>query len=165
MASFDELINQTKKNLSFLESVNQKIKNNFDWQVTICFYSAVHIINAHIAKIADLHYRSHEDVNKAINPANQISPAKLDEDNYLAYMKLQNLSRRARYLCHDKPSNKSTEAFLTHDVHLKKALRHLDKLISFINSKHKVEIEAYSLNCIGLNNELVKNFIVSSQEL
>ena len=162
MASFEEHINQTKKNLSFLESVNQTIKNNFDWQVTICFYSAVHIVNAHIAKIADLHYRSHEDVNKAINPANQISPAKLDEDNYLAYMKLQNLSRRARYLCHDKPSNRSEEAFLTHDVHLKKALKHLDKLISFVNSEYKVKIASRSLNCVGLNNELVENFILNS---
>lgn len=162
MASFEEHISQSKKNLQFLESVNQRITDSFDWQVTVCFYCAIHIINAHIAKKADLHYRSHEDVNKAINPANQLSPTKLDESNYLAYMKLQNLSRRARYLCHDKPQNRNTDAHLTYDVHLSKALRHLDKLINFINTEYEVQISGMSMKCNGLKNELVNNFTIDS---
>ncbi len=62
MASFQDHISQAKCNLRFLGSVNNQIKNTWDWQVTVAFYVAVHMINARIADKANLHYRSHEAV-------------------------------------------------------------------------------------------------------
>ena len=46
MAFFDEHVAQAKSNLQFLETVNQAIRNYYDWQVTICFYTAVHLAEA-----------------------------------------------------------------------------------------------------------------------
>jgi hypothetical protein len=48
VALFEENIAQAKSNLNFLETVNQKIGNYYDWQVTICFYTAGHLVNAHL---------------------------------------------------------------------------------------------------------------------
>ena len=73
--------------------------SQFDWQVTICFYTAVHLINCHLANFG-LQYRKHKDVKDALNPYT-ISPAKLPEDEYSAYISLQSLSRRSRYLVNE----------------------------------------------------------------
>lgn len=132
MASFDEHISQTQKNLFFLKSTNKQNSKFWDWQVTVCFYSAVHAVNAHLARIADLHYRAHEEVKNALNPFG-LSPAKIDEDIYLSYVKLEGLARRARYLCHDNRENKSVKQHLTHDKHFARAVRHLDKIIAILN--------------------------------
>lgn len=82
MATFDEHISQAKKNLLFLESINIHCKQFYDWQVTVCFYSCLHFVNAHLSKF-DLQYRKHKDVKDALNPFS-LSPAKLPEDEYSA---------------------------------------------------------------------------------
>lgn len=152
MASFDEHIKQAQGNLSFLSAVNNRIESHWDWQVTVCFYTAVHLINAHIAKKSNQHYRSHELVNNSINPFNQTSLTRLSEERYTSYMKLQNLSRRARYLCHDDPANRDQKAFLTYDKHFSKAIFHLDKLLSFMKQEYSVEFNAIKLQCVELKN-------------
>ena len=88
MANFSEHISQAKRNLTFLKSINALENNNWDWQVTAAFYSAVHLINAHLATKADLHYRSHKKVDDAINPYSPLSLTKLNEKEFLAYKKL-----------------------------------------------------------------------------
>jgi len=116
MANYNAHITQAKKNLYFLNSITDT--NNFEWQVTVCFYVAVHLINAHLAKQVNQHYRSHGQVDLAINSRNPMSPARLTDDLYLAYNKLFNLSRRARYLIHDDKENTDTKEFLTYSIHL-----------------------------------------------
>jgi len=160
LASFNEHIKQAKSNLKFLNSVNDKIQNQWDWQVTVSFYTAVHLINAHIAIKSNQHYRSHELVNNSINPFNPTSITKLPEDLYTSYMKLQNLSRRARYLCHDDPKNHDQSAFLTYDKHFSKAVTHLDKLLSFIAKEYSISFDKTSLNCLELKNKTFTNFQV-----
>jgi len=158
LASFEEHIKQAKSNLHFLEKVNNQINSNWDWQVTISFYVAVHFINAHIASKSDQHYRSHELVNGAINPYNQTSITKLSEELYTSYIKLQNLSRRARYLCHDNPKNRDSNAFLTYEKHFSKSITHLDKLIDFISDEYKTQINTVNLKSIELQNKSLSNF-------
>jgi hypothetical protein len=161
LASFEEHIKQAKSNLGFLEKVNNQINSNWDWQVTISFYVAVHLINAHIAKKANQHYRSHELVNSAINPYKQTSITKLSEDLYTSYIKLQNLSRRARYLCHDNPRNKDSNAFLTYEKHFSKSITHLDNLINFISDEYKTTINPVNLNSIELQKKALSHFKVN----
>jgi len=112
MASFSEHLVKAKSNLTFLERVCKNEPSYWDWKVTISFYSAVHLINSHIAQKAGLHYRSHEQVIAAINPNETMSVCKLKEDEYLAYVKLRNLSRRSRYLVSDKGATKTQGLFL-----------------------------------------------------
>ena len=158
MASFVEHINQAKSNLDFLDLVSNKVQSHWDWQVTVSFYTAVHLINAHIATKSNQHYRSHELVNNAINPFNQTSITKLPEELYTSYMKLQNLSRRARYLCHDDPRNHDKKGFLTYDKHFSKSITHLEKLLSFMATEYSISFNSISINCIELRGKKFTHF-------
>lgn len=159
MAQFDDHIAQAKKNLNFLCKANSCISDSYDWQVTVCFYVAVHLVNAHLAKTG-MHYRTHTDVNNAINPFNQVSPTKLEEGDYISYIKLSQLSRRSRYLVKDseKPE-RPEEAFFTYEKHLATAIRHLDKLTAFFTKKYGFEIPKVELQCPGLKKEELKALV------
>ena len=155
MATFEEHIAQAKSNLLFLERINSNCNEFWDWQVTTCFYVAVHLANAHISKKLDLHYRTHNDVKNALNPEIQLSPSKFSEENYLAYVKLMNLSRRARYLCHDSPNNiDGSKGHMTYDVHLLKAIKNLDKLLIFFETEYKIKFEKSIIKCLAMNQEV-----------
>ena len=69
------------------------------------------------------------------------------------------LSRRSRYLVNEKDSQiGSTNAFLTHDVHLAKSVKHLDCLVTFFQNKYKVYLPTISIKCSGLNGQSLKSF-------
>lgn len=152
MASFQEHIAQANRNLDFLEQANQSVNTFWDWQVTAAFYVGVHLINAHLAKKSGLSFRSHQQVDEAINPFNQLSVTKLSETNYLAYDKLQGLARRARYLCNEDRVNKATSVHFTYDKHFARAIRNLDILISFIEKEYNVTLKRIAVKCIELKN-------------
>jgi NifB/MoaA-like Fe-S oxidoreductase len=158
LATFDEHINQAKRNLAFLESINHNVKDCIDWQVTVCFYTALHLINAHLATF-ELQYRKHVDVKNALNPENNLSISKLPEDEYVAYATLQMLSRRSRYLVNEKDNQVgTTTAFLTHDIHLAKSIKHLDRLVAFFQNKYKVSLPSIAIKCPDLKSHSLKIF-------
>ncbi len=151
MALFDEHVAQAKSNLLFLETVNQKIGSYYDWQVTVCFYTALHLVNAHLTQ-HNLQYRQHKDVNYALNPEVPASVSKLPVPEYDAYIGLQRLSRRSRYLVNEKDNNvSSVNGFLTYDKHLARAIRNLDKLIAYFSSKYRLDIKAINFRCQELS--------------
>jgi len=145
MPFYSEHLAQAKSNLKFLEEINN---NNFfwDWKVTVCFYSALHLINAHINKKTGLSYKSHEDVSNAINPNNMLSPCKLQTDDYVAYISLQNLSRRSRYLLNEK-NKKNNDACLTSEKHYIKALNNLQKIIDYFEQEYNEHIDKINIFC------------------
>ena len=150
MASFDEHINQAKRNLAFLIEVNSNNNSNWDWQVTICFYIGVHLINAHLARIGNLHYRNHEDVRNAISPVSTLSVCQLPQDIYLSYVKLEGLSRRARYLCNENFQITDTRQFLTYDKHFAKAIKNLDRILIHFKNTYKINFNSPQITCIDL---------------
>ncbi len=159
MATFEEHISQAKRNLAFLKNINEKCNEYWDWQVTTIFYVAVHLANAHIARKSDMHYRSHSAVKFALNPENQLSLTKISPEEYLAYVKLMNLSRRARYLCHDQPTkHENAHAFMTYDIHMNKALKNLDKLLLYFKSEYKIDFEKVTINCLEVRNGTMTYF-------
>jgi len=135
LPSFSDHVNQFSRNLQFLEGINGHLPDQFDWQVTVCFYTALHLMNAHLAKFG-MQYRTHSDVTGEINPENLTSIMKIPEDPYAAYVSLLNLSRRARYLCSEKKSKDSNIAFFTYDKHLAKAIRHLETIIAWFENTY-----------------------------
>lgn len=153
MAGFEDHITQAQRNLSFLEKVNNQINDYPDWQVTICFYTALHFVNAHLSTFG-LQYRRHNDVKHALNPKVPLSTSKLPEEEYIAYVTLQMLSRRSRYLVNEKEVT-SDRAFFTYDKHLAKALIHLDRLIQFFNKKYNLNIDKVSVKCLELHPQHV----------
>lgn len=159
MASFNEHIRQANSNLLFLSLTNSANQTFWDWQITISFYVAVHLANAHIAKIANLHYRTHEDVKDAISPFSQLSLCKVPQDIHLSYTKLEGLSRRARYLCSDDLSVRSNTANLTNSKHFARSIRHLDKIIEYFKGLHEFECPKCKINCPEFSkSEDIKNF-------
>lgn len=158
MAQFDDHIAQAKRNLNFLSSINTRVADCYDWQVTVCFYTALHFVNAHLSKY-NLQYRKHRDVNYALNFATATSPARLPEDEYLAYTALQSLSRRSRYLVNEKDNNlSSSQAFLTFDKHLARSLRHLDKLLQHFESRYSIGVNQVEIKCPEIKDGELKFF-------
>lgn len=142
MAQVDEHIEQAKKNLNFLDEIS-KIQGYPDWQVTVCFYTALHLINAHLSS-KGMQYRKHSDVDNAINPYNALSLCKLPEEVYTAYSTLYKLSRRSRYLV-DLKDHKiaSNTGCLIYDKHLGKALKHLDTILIHFNSAFNLSLSVF----------------------
>lgn len=163
MGNFNEHIDQSVSNLDFLAKVNESIDGNWDWQVTICFYSALHLMNSHIVDKTGRNYLSHSQVSEVINPYNQLSIAKLDDETYKSYNKLFQLSRRSRYLLNENFKKKGAvdvqPASITYDKHFKKSIYHLDKIISYISNNYQVSFTKRTIKCIELKNLTFDNFI------
>lgn len=151
MASFESHTDQAKRNLNFLVSINESQRDFWDWQVTVCFYVNVHLVNAHLARVGDLHYRTHEDVKNAINPYNSLAIGKVSDEIYLAYTKLEGLSRRSRYLCHDDPANKESGSHPTYDKHFAKAIKQLDKLLNYFGGLYSLDFGKPEVSCLDLS--------------
>jgi uncharacterized protein (UPF0332 family) len=140
-------IAQANSNLEFLEKIWQ-FEHHDDWKVTVTFYSALHIINAHLAD-KGFDFRKHIDVDHAINFANTMSTARLPEKEYLAYKKLSVLSRISRYMVSsDSPSHSRV---LIKTKHVAKAQKNLKTIIAHFVHKG-FEIKALSLTGLQTKN-------------
>ncbi|PUZ23901.1 hypothetical protein GA0116948_10821 [Chitinophaga costaii] len=147
---------QAKRNIQFLEKINRLDgpDEHMDWQVTACFYVAVHLVNAHLAGYG-MQYRKHVDVGYALNPYNKEDTA-LPFKEYTAYEKLQGLSRRSRYLVPENAAG-SLDAAACYCVegHLAKAFRYLNVLMVYFNQKNKFKLKPVKVKCAGISrNEL-----------
>lgn len=151
MASFLEQIQQVKRNINFLSSINANCNQYWDWEVTVAFYASVHLVNAILAHKLNVHYRSHEQVQNAINPFNAINLAGFNEDAYLAYTKLQGLSRRARYLINEGNNNRSENSHSTYSIHFFRSLKHLNTLLCFFEQSFPdFKFEPINIDCLDL---------------
>jgi len=117
-----------------------------------------HIIQAK----KNLAFRRHNDVNHALNPEVALSTTKWSPEEFKSYIKLFQLSRRARYLVSESEGViDQGRAFLTYDKHLARAVRHLDVLlVLFCRRYPEVTFKKISIKCIELKkNELKAIFI------
>lgn len=160
MASFENHVLQAKSNLNFLLLINKSSQDFWDWQVTTCFYIAVHTVNAHIAKVGNLHYQTHEAVKHAINPHSVLSICKVEQNIYLDYVKLEGLSRRSRYLCNETASQNPDIAHITFDRHLAKAIKLLDRILVYFNDKYTLGLKKNSVACVDLKKSPLSLFII-----
>lgn len=144
-----------------MDKINRHAEGHFDWQVTVCFYVGVHLINAYLVKERGMSFNSHVETFDAVNPLNELSPLRLSEENYLAYRKLYNLSRRARYICTDEEKLKGQDdkvAYLTFDKHLERSVKNLDKLLVFIQNKYGESFPSLDINLIGIQSSSLQHF-------
>jgi len=161
MANFTDHIAQAQKNLQFLQEISGRLTTQYwDWNVTVCYYVAVHLVNSHIASISNQHYRKHEEVAKALNPNIALSLTKVPEKVYLSYCQLQNLSRRSRYLISENLKERNENANLIYDRHFKRSLVYLDTLMEYITTIHHQNFNKVSVICIEAKNIGLKHFDV-----
>jgi len=162
LPDFDAHIHQAKKNIQFLSNVNLNTNDYYDWQVTACFYTGLHLINAHLSQF-DQQYRTHENVKLVINPTTTTSLMKIPESEYVAYVALEKLSRRARYLVNVKDGKlMSDKPAFTYEKHLAKALRHLDKLLIYFGTIYNTNINRHNVRCSGINTQELQFFKITS---
>lgn len=155
MANFVDHISQAKRNLEFYQSMGHS--NFFDWQVTVCYYTAVHLVNAHLSKIANLHYNTHEDTKNAISYENMTSICRIDKERYLDYITLEKLSRRARYLSDFSKKSDRQNAFLTYDKHVARAINLLNNLMLYFNKLYQLDFVKTTILHPGVKLELSKS--------
>lgn len=162
MGTFSEHLNPSQSNLQFLSKISSSTDNFWDWQVTVCFYSALHLINAHIVNKTQSNYLTHKDVEAVLNPNNLLSVARLDIPNYIAYIKLLELSRRSRYLLNEnfKKGEKQDiqKVSLTYSKHFRKAIIHLDTLIAFISKEYNIAFNPCEIKCMDLQGINLTHF-------
>jgi len=97
MADFSEHIHQFEHNIKALCALCVNSPDLFwDWKTTISFYSALHLIRAHLAHHGE-HPLTHTRLSVLVSPANGMK-TKITEAAYLAYDKLRMDSEKARYL-------------------------------------------------------------------
>ena len=157
MADFKAHITQAKKNLATLSEISVNISNSWDWQVTCAYYTAVHLMNAHLASTVNQHYKTHVDVKKAIY--NSLWPCKVPDDVYVAYSILENHSRRARYLCHEiVEQTDDSVAYMTFDKHLKKVLKNLETILAYFEKTYSLSFGKYPIDCLEIKNLSLAHF-------
>ncbi len=162
MPRFNDHIEQAKKNFRFLSIINQTAPTHFDWQVTTCFYTALHLVNAHLEKGGNMQFRNHSAVKHVISPFSNIAALKMPPEEYACYESLFSLSRRARYLINDKDGHlESADAFFTYDKHLAKSIRHLDKIAQYFTKLYDFDFPEINVKCSHLNQSNIKFFKVT----
>jgi hypothetical protein len=164
VGTFSDHLSKGKSNIYFLSQINSNIGLNWDWHVTISFYSALHLLSAHVVSKTGKNHLSHTALQEALNFQNPLSISKVDQTTYLAYTKLYQLSRRARYLVHDDSAqNKGVDIIdcqLTVDKHFRKAIKHLDVIMNYITNNYDVEFTKAEIRCKELNNIEFNHFTV-----
>lgn len=153
MASFEQHMEQAKHNLAFLELVNHNSPLVIDWQITICFYTSLHLINAHIAKVCNLHYNSHSDTINAIN-SDKPGKGKLPENISDDYRMLMNLSRKARYLTEGKNRGDISVCFLVKNKDLRRAVKLLDGLLGYFSVTYQIDFPKHTLYLPGATSTI-----------
>lgn len=162
MPSFNEHIFQAKKNFQLLGEIDENIQNCEDWKVTIAFYTALHLVSAHLAQL-NSPKSSHTAVEHAINP-NIDSPTKIDEQIFIDYTSLYQLSRRARYLIQDA-SSMSAPVVLMNEKHFAKALNKLERIIKYFNTKHTLNFPTINVNCVQYAQKSDTKHILKKQNV
>lgn len=153
MADYSAHLKKAKRNLYLVSGINKAFNEDWDWQVTIAYYAAVHLMNAHLAKKGNLHYKTHVDVKNAL--FSSLSVCKVPDDIYLSFVKLENYSRRSRYLCHeDIEKTEDSKEYPTYDKHLKKALGYLDKILIFFNKEYGESFDRQEIDCLEIKSTI-----------
>jgi len=85
-------LRKARRNGDFARSYLDLADEFPDWVSTIAFYSALHFVDAYLAKEYGLHYQNHEERNIAVS---NIHP--LSQEISLEYLRLYELGLNSRY--------------------------------------------------------------------
>jgi hypothetical protein len=137
MASFSDHILQAEHNLAYLRQIiHQLHPRNLSWEVTVCYYVAVHLVNAHIESQLKVSYQSHDRIKKALF-YDRHSSARISKQAFDTYNQLTRLSRIARYLFDSQTA--LTPVQITQQ-HRADAELYLNRLIAYFNGLYALTI-------------------------
>lgn len=150
MPLFKDHLEKALSNREFLAVINEHSPKHYDWQVTVCFYTALHFVSAYASNFG-LQYRSHSEIRHAINPANKSAASPLTWDAYIAYIALMSLSRRSRYLVLEGQTKNDPATQFTDKKHVTEAIRHLDEVLAWFETQHPYSVpKSCKMRCAGI---------------
>lgn len=154
MARFQQHIRRAVDNLVTLRVLNEHNHTDCSWQATVCFYTALHFVHAHVVAKTAASPRSHVELAPYIDP-DAMSAAALSAEAHSAYLQLFNLSQLARYL-HDRRHDSNDKSTVKLGK-LVRAVKHLDCIMQFVCDNHaeaKELVIADSPTRLWLNGKL-----------
>lgn len=95
VAQFEDHVHRAKKNLEVLGVLNRYSHVDYSWQVTLCFYTAVHLINSHLSYVAGETFNTHVSTLNRIDPGSPLNIHAVSHTAYKAYLRLHNRSCEA----------------------------------------------------------------------
>ena len=60
MPTRDEHVTKAQGNEAFADSIDPTSQSRIDWKLVILFYTAMHYVEAYVAKVMEMHLRSHQ---------------------------------------------------------------------------------------------------------
>lgn len=128
---FEDHVHRAKSNLEVLAVLNRYAHLDYSWQVTLCFYTAVHLINSHLLYSAGETFKTHVSTLDRIDPGSAMNVNAVSLTAFKAYLRLHNRSREARYLC---KVNDSGHVVRNHQGVVRMKHRHLIQCVSDLDA-------------------------------
>lgn len=110
MLNVKDCLKKANRNKSFvLQNLSKLIDKFPDWVTVVAFYSALHLVDAHLLKHHGIQREHHEEREKEV--ATHLS------EIYPAYKRLFDLSFRSRYLrVEDNPTPSEADSAIKYDL-------------------------------------------------
>ncbi len=160
MANFSDHVSQAKKNIEVLKGLNKDSQFEHEWQITVAYYVALHLLHAFIADKSDLHPTNHNYLKGMIEPGTTFSNTELEDNVYSSYAHLEILSRKSRYLCVGK-ANPEKAVYAT-NKDFQRSIQYLDKVICFFEGVCNETIESIDFEiCESKYTKELKKFSVT----
>lgn len=138
MATFNEHLERVDRNIEHLKRIRELAVRDLDWEITVCFYIAVHLMQARIVSMTGRNPTTHKTREEYLNPENSTfdhlpasQQARLPKAEWFFYKDLYVFSRTARYHRVDS-SNEATR--------LQESESNLNGLIKYFNQEHNEDI-------------------------
>ena len=138
MASFRDHISQAEENISFLFQIRTLPDRNLSWEVTVCYYIAVHLMNARIADKLQVTFDNHSDINKNLF-YDKNSSARIFRKVFITYKELTRLSRISRYLMDPNLKNPSMKIRIEQQD-IQNANDYTNTIIAYFNKEYNLQI-------------------------
>lgn len=126
-------------NLNVISQLEAQGSPYRDWQITLCFYSALHLTRYHLQASANYTCTTHEDAKDRLHWQNTMPFSRMDKEPYQAYADLEGFSRRARYIPEISPE--------TFEKDYIRAIQRLDKVMHYFDSKYSLSLPKTQIKC------------------
>ena len=124
MSNFNDHCDHALQNIKFVENVSSDYTHELRWKITASYYTAYHLIQAHVASKVNALPDTHEKLKVLIAPSSVFTTVKLGGNLYATYLDLENLSRKARYSSHVNITER----------HFCEAISYLDEIIEYFST-------------------------------
>jgi len=156
LADFDEHVQRATDNLELFQEFNSTKPQEKKWQVTFLFYSALHLMQAHLVRCNNYAIH-HSERKEKLFFGNSREFGGLEEEVYEAYIHLEKLSRRDRYMSHGTAKNAvdalNQPAAIMKHKHILQAVRDWNVVCAFFHKRYGIQMKCIKVNCLSAKKD------------